>query len=94
VKNTTANNKKSPWLPLALALAVNAAMPIAFAADAIHIRAQPLGQALSELGQQTSLQVFFSPDLVAATARPSMAISRLRSPTAHREAETAKAHRG
>ena len=60
MKKTTANNK-FPWLPLALALAVNLALPQAFAADAIHIPAQPLGQALSELGQQTSMQVFFSP---------------------------------
>jgi Fe(3+) dicitrate transport protein len=59
-------------LPLALALAVNAAMPLAFAGDAIHIRAQPLGQALSELGQQTSLQVFFSPDLVAGKQAPAV----------------------
>jgi Fe(3+) dicitrate transport protein len=72
VKNTSANNKKSPWLPLALALAVNAAMPLAYAGDAIHIRAQPLGQALSELGQQTSLQVFFSPDLVAGKQAPAV----------------------
>ncbi len=52
-------------MPLALALAVSSALPQAFAADAIHIQAQPLGQALSQLGQQTSLQVFFSPELVA-----------------------------
>ena len=72
MKNTSANNKKSPWLPLALTLAVNAAMPLAYAAEAIHIRAQPLGQALSELGQQTSLQVFFSPDLVAGKQAPAV----------------------
>ncbi|WP_426619627.1 TonB-dependent siderophore receptor [Pseudomonas rustica] len=72
MKTTTAHNKKSPWLPLALALAVNAAMPLAFAGEAIHIRAQPLGQALSELGQQTSLQVFFSPDLVAGKQAPAV----------------------
>jgi Fe(3+) dicitrate transport protein len=72
VKNTSAHNKKSPWLPLALALAVNAAVPLAFAAEAIHIRAQPLGQALSELGQQTSLQVFFSPELVAGKQAPAV----------------------
>lgn len=69
---TTTHNKKSPWLPLALALAVSAAMPLAFAAEAIHIRAQPLGQALSELGQQTSLQVFFSPELVAGKQAPAV----------------------
>ena len=72
MKTIPANNKKSPWLPLALALAVNAAVPLAFAAEAIHISAQPLGQALSELGQQTSLQVFFSPDLVAGKQAPAV----------------------
>ena len=72
MKTIPANNKKFPWLPLALALAVNAAVPLAFAAEAIHIRAQPLGQALSELGQQTSLQVFFSPDLVAGKKAPAV----------------------
>ncbi|CAN7620893.1 hypothetical protein LJR277_004525 [Pseudomonas sp. LjRoot277] len=51
MKKSTAKNNKSPWLRLALALAVTAALPQAFAADAIHIPAQPLGQALSELGQ-------------------------------------------
>lgn len=79
MKTSTAKNNKSPWLPLALALAVNAAMPMAFAAEAIHIRAQPLGQALSELGQQTSLQVFFSPDLVAANRRRRWTVTFLRS---------------
>jgi len=72
VKTISANNKKSPWLPLALTLAVNAAVPLAFAAEAIHIRTQPLGQALSELGQQTSLQVFFSSDLVAGKQAPAV----------------------
>lgn len=72
MKKSTAKNNKLPWLPLALALAVNVAMPQAFAADAIHIRAQPLGQALSELGQQTSLQVFFSPELVAGKQAPAV----------------------
>lgn len=52
------NNKIRRWVPLALALAVSAS---ANADDAIHIQAQPLGAALSQLGQQTSLQVFFSP---------------------------------
>jgi len=31
------NNKISRWAPLALALAVSAALPTAYAADAIHI---------------------------------------------------------
>jgi Fe(3+) dicitrate transport protein len=72
VKKTTAKNNKSTWLPLALALAVNLALPRAFAADAIRIPAQPLGQALSQLGQQTSLQVFFSPELVAGKQAPAV----------------------
>ncbi|CAI8757493.1 TonB-dependent siderophore receptor [Pseudomonas serbica] len=72
MKKTTAKNNKSTWLPLALALAVNLALPQAFAADAIRIPAQPLGQALSQLGQQTSLQVFFSPELVAGKQAPAV----------------------
>lgn len=72
MKYSTAKNNKLPWLPLALALAVNAALPQAFAADGIHIPAQPLGQALSQLGQQTSLQVFFSPELVAGKQAPAV----------------------
>jgi len=72
VNNSTAKNNKFPWLPLALALAVNVALPQAFAADGIRIPAQPLGQALSQLGQQTSLQVFFSPELVAGKQAPAV----------------------
>ena len=57
------------WLPVALALAVSAALPCAFASEpassAIHIQAQPLGAALSQLAQQASLQMFFSPQQVA-----------------------------
>lgn len=66
------NNKTSRWAPLALALAVSAAMPAAFADDAIHIKAQSLGAALSQLGQQTSLQVFFSPQMVAGKQAPAV----------------------
>lgn len=66
MKKLAANNNKTwRWAPLALALAINAALPAAYADDAIHIKAQPLGAALSQLGQQTSLQVFFSPQMVA-----------------------------
>ncbi|AWY40277.1 TonB-dependent siderophore receptor [Pseudomonas putida] len=72
MKKSTALTPTFPWLPLALALAVNVAMPQVFAADAIHIQAQPLGQALTQLGQQTSLQVFFSPDLVAGKQAPAV----------------------
>ncbi|QQZ40205.1 TonB-dependent siderophore receptor [Pseudomonas sp. SK3(2021)] len=72
------NNPCSPstcWLPLALALAVSAALPQAHAEQApsaIHIQAQPLGQALSQLGLQSSLQVFFSPELVAGKQAPAV----------------------
>ena len=66
------NNKTSRWAPLVLALAVSATLPAAYAADAIHIQAQPLGAALSQLGQQTSLQVFFSPELVAGKQAPAV----------------------
>ncbi|MBP5085145.1 TonB-dependent siderophore receptor [Pseudomonas chlororaphis] len=72
------NNPCSPstrWLPLALALAVSAGLPQAHAGQApsaIHIQAQPLGQALSQLGLQTSLQVFFSPELVAGKQAPAV----------------------
>ncbi|MGE7956131.1 TonB-dependent siderophore receptor [Pseudomonas sp. NPDC089530] len=72
------NNPSLPsprWLPLALALAVSAALPQAQAEQApsaIHIQAQPLGQALSQLGLQTSLQVFFSPELVAGKQAPAV----------------------
>src|SRR5471032_3617922 len=66
------NNKSSRWAPLALALAVSAAVPAAYADDAIHIQAQSLGAALSQLGQQTSLQVFFSPDMVAGKQAPAV----------------------
>lgn len=72
MKKSTALTPTFPWLPLALALAVNVAVPHAFAADAIHIQAQPLGQALTQLGQQTSLQVFFSPELVAGKQAPAV----------------------
>ncbi|MCU7647571.1 TonB-dependent siderophore receptor [Pseudomonas piscis] len=63
------------WLPLALALAVSAALPQAQAAqgtNAIHIQSQPLGQALGQLGLQTSLQLFFSPELVAGKQTPAV----------------------
>nr|WP_306218954.1 TonB-dependent receptor [Pseudomonas sp. Pse1] len=62
-------------MPLALALAVNVALPLAQAEQAagnIHIQAQPLGEALTQLGQQTSLQVFFDPQLVAGKQAPAV----------------------
>ncbi|SEL39688.1 Fe(3+) dicitrate transport protein [Pseudomonas agarici] len=59
----------------ALALAVSAVAPLSQAAQAdstIHIQAQSLASALSQLGQQTSLQVFFNPQLVAGKQAPAV----------------------
>ena len=80
MKNSRAKNNNpamlsSRWLSLALALVVNAGIPLASAEAAggnIHIQAQPLGAALSQLGQQTSLQVFFDPQLVAGKQAPAV----------------------
>lgn len=58
---------------LALALAVSAAATHGYAAPAaIQIQAQPLAHALAQLGQQTNLQLFFSPDLVAGKQAPAV----------------------
>jgi Fe(3+) dicitrate transport protein len=65
----------SRWLPLLLAIAVASAAGVAQAADApmvIHIQSQPLGAALSQLAQQASLQLFFSPELVAGKQAPAV----------------------
>jgi len=74
--NAPSSTARSRLLPLALALAVSSAIPCAFAsepvASAIHIQAQPLGAALSQLAQQTSLQVFYSPQLVAGKQAPAV----------------------
>ena len=74
--STPLSSPRALWLPLALALAVSAAVPAAFAnesaSSAIHIQAQPLGAALSQLAQQTALQVFFSPQLVAGKHAPAV----------------------
>jgi Fe(3+) dicitrate transport protein len=62
-------------LPLLLAIAVASAAGVAQAADApmvIHIQSQPLGAALSQLAQQASLQLFFSPELVAGKQAPAV----------------------
>ena len=70
------NNKPFPRLrALALALAVSAVAVNSQAAEAgntIQIQAQPLGSALTQLGQQTSLQLFFSPELVAGKQAPAV----------------------
>ena len=76
------NNKRSPrsaspsrWLPLALALAVSAGIGNSYADSTsthIQIQAQSLATALNQLGQQTSLQLFFSPDLVAGKQAPAV----------------------
>ncbi len=74
-KNNNPASRSARWLPLALALAVNVVLPLAQAEQAagnIHIQAQPLGAALTQLGQQTSLQVFFDPQLVAGKQAPAV----------------------
>ena len=61
-------------LSLSIALAFSLAPVSSWAQEPpvnISIAAQPLGEALLQLGQQTSLQIFFSPDVAAGlTARP------------------------
>ncbi|MFP3681512.1 STN domain-containing protein, partial [Pseudomonas sp. SIMBA_041] len=42
------------------------------AGGAIQIQAQPLASALSQLGQQTNLQLFYSPELVAGKQAPAV----------------------
>lgn len=74
--STPPRGGRARWLPLALALAVNAALPVAAAGEdtsgAIHIQAQPLASALSQWAQQTALQVFFNPDMVAGKQAPAV----------------------
>lgn len=65
----------SRWLPWVLAFAVGTGASGSYADSApvaVHIQQQPLGAALSQLGQQTSLQLFFSPDLVAGKQAPAV----------------------
>ena len=76
------NNKHAPrsagrsrWLPLALALAVSAGIGNSYADSTptpIQIQAQSLASALNQLGQQTSLQLFFTPELVAGKQAPAV----------------------
>jgi len=66
------NDKSCRWAPLAMTIVVSTTLPAGYAGDAIHIHAQPLGAALSQLGQQTSLQVFFSPEMVAGKQAPAV----------------------
>ncbi len=66
---------RSRWLPLALALAVSAGIGNSYADStptSIQIQAQPLATALNQLGQQTSLQLFFTPALVAGKQAPAV----------------------
>ncbi|CAD5109962.1 TonB-dependent siderophore receptor [Zestomonas carbonaria] len=68
--NTTKQFPRSSlrrWLPLSLALAIGMAH-----AEPIDIPAQPLAAALSQLGQQTSLQLFFTPELVDGKQAPAV----------------------
>ncbi len=67
-------NNNNPLLQLrrlALALAVSAAAGNSYA-DSIQIQAQPLAGALKQLGQQTNLQLFFSPELVDGKQAPAV----------------------
>ncbi|RRD56925.1 TonB-dependent siderophore receptor [Comamonadaceae bacterium OH2545_COT-014] len=66
-------------LAIALALAASAAAPHAWAqgqpaetAAAIHLPAQPLGQALNELARQAGLQLLVRPELVAGKTAPAV----------------------
>ena len=75
VSRTVPAAPSSRWLPWVLALAVGSGASGAYAEGAptaIRIQAQPLSAALSQLGQQTSLQLFFSPDLVAGKQAPAV----------------------
>ncbi|CAM3889428.1 Fe(3+) dicitrate transport protein FecA [Pseudomonas reidholzensis] len=70
------NNKPQRALrSLALALAVAAVATHTHAEQApaaLQIPAQPLSSALAQLGQQTHLQLFFSPELVAGKQAPAV----------------------
>lgn len=75
VSRSLPSSPSSRWLPWVLAFAVGTGASNSFAEGAptaIHIQAQSLGAALSQLGQQTSLQLFFSPDLVAGKQAPAV----------------------
>lgn len=71
------NNNKLNALTLALlAITFGSVAPLAFADQApvsVQIQAQPLAAALNQLGRQTALQLFFSPDLVAGKQAPAVA---------------------
>lgn len=61
------------WLPLALALAMAGSTAYAEQAPvALHIDAQPLASALTQLAQQSALQIFFAPELVAGKKAPAV----------------------
>ncbi|WP_031325888.1 STN domain-containing protein, partial [Pseudomonas taiwanensis] len=67
------NNPFPGFRALALALAVSAVAVNSQAADAtIQIQAQSLASALNQLGQQTNLQLFFNPELVAGKQAPAV----------------------
>lgn len=75
IRRTLPASPASRWLPLVLAFAVGTGINVSHADEApvaIHIQSQPLSQALSQLGQQTSLQLFFSPELVAGKQAPAV----------------------
>jgi len=75
VSRTLPSSNTSRWLPWVLALAVSTGISVSHADEAptrIHIPAQSLSAALSQLGQQTSLQLFFNPELVAGKQAPAV----------------------
>lgn len=62
-------------LSVSLALALGTATPALQAQESavqISLQAQPLGQALLQLGRQASLQIFFAQDLVSGLSAPAL----------------------
>ena len=59
-------------LSLSLAFGLAPAAVLAQQTVAIHIQAQALGDALLQLGEQTSLQIFFSQEVVAGRSAPAV----------------------
>lgn len=69
---TTERSLRVLSLSLAISLASLSGGTYAESRYSIQIPAQPLASALTQLGQQTSLQLFFSPELVANKQAPAV----------------------
>ena len=69
---TTERSLRVLSLSLAISLASLSGGAYAESRYSIQIPAQPLASALTQLGQQTSLQLFFSPELVANKQAPAV----------------------